>query len=242
MESIDLSKISNLEHRAVIKAVLESELPFVEIQKKLNVSKSNFYWIIRKYLPANFLEERKQHEQLKKLSSLVGKNEISSSDQDKVGILALPSSADLQQSSQEIQESTICNSQIYWEKPRHKKFYDILDSYMAEDPSRQFPQTRHFARIVCDITGTNPSYSDLVLVGRKWRESHPEHPSLKNLKTKFKTSLNNRKTVPNIQNEINIEIGQIKISWSSNSDDVESAIVKVISELKDLVIKQDIKE
>lgn len=41
---------------------------------------------------------------------------------------------------------------------------------------------------------------------------------------------------------MHIEIGQIKISWSSNSDDVESGIVKVISELKDFVIKQDIKE
>ena len=232
MESIDLSKISNLEHRAVIKAVLESELPFVEIQNKLNVSKSNFYWIIRKYLPANFLEERKQHEQLKKLSSLVGKDEISSSDPDKVGIISLPSPVG------QVQQDNVENSEAYWDQPRYEKMYQLLDYYLAEDENRKFPTFDTLGNIVYQEKGTHPSKSDLAVVMRKWKELHPYHPALNRPRLRVGESTTNLKQQQKesiTKRDIHIEIGKIKISWSSKSDDVESAIDQVITGLKDFI-------
>lgn len=262
MESINLEQITNLRHRAVIKAVLESGLSFPEIQTALNVTKSNFYSIIKKYLPSNFLKDRKIKMQLNELSTVAQTNNIANVGvQDKVEILSLPSSHEPEEQredeiqeknefkcEQEFMENNSVNSEVTWDKPRYEDQYNLLDYYMTEVENREFPSYAVLGDLIYRIRGKRPSNSDLVIVMNKWKELHPNHPSLK--KTYFRLSQlinnqsQNKQQLPqqNRKQDVHIEIGQIKISWSSNSDNVESAIVKIISELKDFVIKQDIKE
>ena len=59
--TVNIEEISNLKHRAVVQALLTTELSPQEIQNNLQIQRALFYYIANKYLPKNFLSNRKKN-------------------------------------------------------------------------------------------------------------------------------------------------------------------------------------
>jgi len=66
---INLNNIPNLKHRAILQALLTTELPVNAISRKLKCTSGAIYYCINRYLYKGFSENRNQKIQLNQLSS-----------------------------------------------------------------------------------------------------------------------------------------------------------------------------
>lgn len=66
---INLKNISNLKHRAILQALLTTELPVNAISRKLQCTSGAIYYCIKRYLYKGFSENRNKKIQLNQLSS-----------------------------------------------------------------------------------------------------------------------------------------------------------------------------
>ncbi len=66
---INLNNISNLKHRAILQALLTTELPVNAISRKLQCTSGAIYYCIKRYLYKGFSENRNKKIQMNQLSS-----------------------------------------------------------------------------------------------------------------------------------------------------------------------------
>lgn len=67
--TVNIEDISNLKHRSVVQALLTTEQFPQEIQNRLQIQRALFYYILNKYLPKDFLSNRKKNQQMQELSA-----------------------------------------------------------------------------------------------------------------------------------------------------------------------------
>lgn len=76
---INLNTISNLKHRAILQALLTTDLPVNAISRKQQCTSGAIYYCIKRYLYKVFSEERNKRIQLNKLSSCAAANKSAES-------------------------------------------------------------------------------------------------------------------------------------------------------------------
>ena len=81
---VELSKVENLTHRAVLELLLNTSLTVGEISERLNLDRTKIYYVVRRYLPAKYLKSRKDKQQLQDVS---GNNGARSAPEDLVRIV-----------------------------------------------------------------------------------------------------------------------------------------------------------
>src|SRR5574344_1999901 len=88
----DLESVSNLTHRAAIKALIESDLPVIEIANRLHLTRINMYAISGRYLPKGFMKSRSQAIKDSKFASITPHEEKTTitESNDIVEVLSLP--------------------------------------------------------------------------------------------------------------------------------------------------------
>lgn len=75
MLEFNYEKISNLKHRAIVKALCTTDLSILEISRRLQCSSGSVYYAIQKYLPQDFLSTRSRTKEISSISKAAAKNE-----------------------------------------------------------------------------------------------------------------------------------------------------------------------
>ena len=64
----EIDGVSNIKHRTILQALRDTNLRVSDIAKRVNYPRSTVYYVVREYLPREFLSDRKQAIQLQDLS------------------------------------------------------------------------------------------------------------------------------------------------------------------------------
>lgn len=76
MIEFNYEEISNLKHRAIVKALCTTDLSILEISRRLQCSSGSVYYAIQKYLPQDFLSTRSRAKEISSISkAATAKNE-----------------------------------------------------------------------------------------------------------------------------------------------------------------------
>lgn len=76
MIEFNYEEISNLKHRAIVKALCTTDLSILEISRRLQCSSGSVYYAIQKYLPQDFLSTRSRAKEIFSISkAATAKNE-----------------------------------------------------------------------------------------------------------------------------------------------------------------------
>ena len=64
----EIDSVSNIKHRTILQALRDTNLSVSDIAERVNYPRSTIYYVIREYLPREFLSDRNQAIQLQNLS------------------------------------------------------------------------------------------------------------------------------------------------------------------------------
>ena len=203
--SIDLEKILNLKHKAVIQALLSTKLSNQEIADRLQITRALFYYIAQRYLPKGYLVERNrtlQLEELRNLASTIPPSPSSSAtnDADEVMVLSIPSQSseltprlectpgtNLPTSSCESPDikPQICDepnalqqpsqTELLHLRPRQRDIYGLIDQMMGEEGMDHVPTQKEVRIRVAQEFQIRASNRDIGAAMAQWTRLHPEY-------------------------------------------------------------------
>ena len=77
LQSIDeLSMVENLTHRSILELLRNTSLTVGEISERLNLDRTKIYYVVRHYLPKNYLKRRKDKQQFQDVSGNKGAGSV----------------------------------------------------------------------------------------------------------------------------------------------------------------------
>src|SRR5574344_7648 len=125
----DLESVSNLTHRAAIKALIESALPVIEIANRLHLTRINMYAISGRYLPKGFMKSRSQAIKDSKFASITPHEEKTTitESNDIVEVLSLPEQTVAADTTEHVTAPTIdYKEEKYEDNPLMLRLYNSL--------------------------------------------------------------------------------------------------------------------
>lgn len=131
LPSFDLESVVNLTHRAALKALIETDLPVVEIADRVKITRVNIYSIVGRYLPKNFMRLRSKAIKDAKFASTVSGDKNSTpifNENDLVEVISL-SSSKAPVLEYEPRPTPELERSVKGLTPRQQTIYDILEDY-----------------------------------------------------------------------------------------------------------------
>ena len=252
LENFDFESISNYKHRAVVQTLLTTDLSFHDIQNTLGVSKALFYYIVRQYLPANFLKIRKNQKELEDLKQNISRSCVEvtfgeenhqeqPSDNDLVTVLSIQQAEEISEKNEPLQSGTETQTElprlsseeinVLIRKLTRGQFdiYVYIDGLMKKEQRQALPTLREIRNSFITNSQNHPGRRDIIAARSTWIKIHPEYyensrylPSVESTVTPKISSVSVTTT-----REIRLEVAGANFSWQVSEGEVESSILKV---------------
>ncbi|MBO4334694.1 MAG: hypothetical protein J5846_02520 [Desulfovibrio sp.] len=256
--SVDLEKILNLKHKAVIQALLSTKLSNQEIADKLQISRALFYYIAQRYLPKGYLVQRNQAlqlEALRNLASTIPPSQSSSetNDADEVMVLSIPSQSSELAPCLECEpgrnpptspcespgpKPQICEpnslqqpsqAELLHLRPRQLDIYRLIDQMMSEEGMNHLPTQKELRIRVAQEFQVHASNRDIGAALAQWTRMHPVYSHTRRSLQFSDASQTSPK--PYSRQEmvtISLERQGVKISWQTSASNREESILKIL--------------
>ena len=251
--SVDVDNILNLKHKAVIQALLTTQLRNYEIANKLHITRALFYYIANRYLPKGYLVQRSRSLQLEDLRALAADNHSSKSplkgDSDEVTILSIPSqrvdSVSTAESTPDNHSFSVCDppeprphseevncqlqscsADLRHLSPRQLEIYWLLDRIMTEEDRDRLPPHIELERRGFQEFKIHISHRDIYAARATWIQVHPAYSGPKQTQQPSieRNNLHQMTT-------ITLEYKGVKMSWQTTQACKEVSILKIIQGL-----------
>ena len=263
--SIDLEKILNLKHKAVIQALLSTKLSNQEIADRLQITRALFYYIAQRYLPKGYLVERNralQLEELRNLASTIPPSHSSSETNaaDEVMVLSIPSQSselapclecapgtNLPTSSCESPDPKpqICEpnalqqpsqAELLHLRPRQRDIYGLIDQMMSEEGMDHLPTQKELRIRVAQDFQISASNRDIGAAMAQWTRLHPEYSRTRRIVQFSHTTQTSPESCSRQEMvTIALECQGVKISWQTNASNREASILKILQGIREQI-------
>ena len=227
--TVNIEDISNLKHRAVVQALLTTELSPQEILNRLQIQRALFYYIVNKYLPKDFLSNRKKKQQMQELSALSQKSKSrDDADSDMVTVLDInpaepPMIADESSDAPQIQYvPQVFSDEIKCLITIQRQIFREIDKMVSAGEKGYFPSLDDIENHMFNIRGKHPGNRDTLRARKKWIELHPQYKTDTRQSAKFQMPAVNRwQEIQSPLNSFSLDYRGLKFSCSIGGDNSE---------------------